>query len=94
MSKFYPGAKAVIVVSEWERNIGRVVTIIAAGPHDTRWPLWCVEDGGMFQGWTPQSTHDNRVEIEHKTLAIAEWKLRPLLPTEPTFKIEELEYVS
>jgi hypothetical protein len=80
MNEWQPGARAAIIVTEWPRNMFRVVELHS--------PLavhmgngWIVTDplGGTFDGYQVYS-HDNTKTngqmIVRPVLGIAQWKLR------------------
>lgn len=99
--KWQPGVRAVIVVSEWEQNLGRVVTLFGVMDrkfwrHDTArsgLPMWIVRDGKPFQGWHVCSDGSTCAEVvEFPQLGIAQWKLRLLRDNEETTIRDDAEY--
>ena len=93
MSKFALDQLAVIVVSEWPRNVGRIVRLVQKYGYRVYdredVPIgqnmhvgWIVEDEGTFQGWD-HSQLPAKVVITHRHLGISEWKIRPFVEGEP-----------
>lgn len=100
MSKWEPGERAVIVVSEWPNNVNRVVTLFGLADdvfkrHDVaRGKLWMVRDGAMFDGWGVLANGGRTgYVVQYPQLMIAQWKLRLLDDDELTTRLQGMEYV-
>jgi hypothetical protein len=97
MSKWTPGARAVIAVTNHPHNQNRVVTLIQRLECVYDVVTWHVEDGKLFRGYVQGMAHSipisDRKYVDSEALIIEQWKLRLLEDGEDTIMRDEIEYL-
>jgi hypothetical protein len=88
MAKFEPGVKCVIVISNFDENRNRVVTITELAGETDCGKVWFVHDGKPFKGFRADGS-GSIVISDPNEFGIGQWKLRLLEDDEPTMLDEE-----